>query len=167
MYSGGGQYSGGWVLWWVRVLLFGCQFSQGGEVGRAGAAGQAAGRRAEKGLAEGAQARKRAARLWWPLVLLLLSAHPTRAHHLSPHPSTHQPKPNNARPHTCLLPSLSFSSTLSPIPPIHLTPKQERERVGPELERAEDAITEQRREVGKLKRRVDEILDRSFAAFSK
>jgi hypothetical protein len=65
-----------------------------------------------------------------------------------------------------LLSSLPFPS-LSPLPPIHLTPKQERERVGPELERAEDAITEQRREVGKLKRRVDEILDRSFAAFSK
>ena len=44
---------------------------------------------------------------------------------------------------------------------------QEKERVAPELERAEDAITEQRREVGKLKRRIDEITDRSFAAFSK
>ena len=39
--------------------------------------------------------------------------------------------------------------------------------MAPELERAEDAITEQRREVGKLKRRIDEITDRSFAAFSK
>lgn len=44
---------------------------------------------------------------------------------------------------------------------------QESERVAPEVERAEDAITEARREVGKLKRRIDEILDRSFAAFSK
>lgn len=39
--------------------------------------------------------------------------------------------------------------------------------MAPEVERAEDAITEARREVGKLKRRIDEILDRSFAAFSK
>jgi hypothetical protein len=39
--------------------------------------------------------------------------------------------------------------------------------VAPELERAEDAITEARREAGKLKRAIDAILDRSFAAFSK
>lgn len=39
--------------------------------------------------------------------------------------------------------------------------------VAPELERAEAAITEQRREVARLKKRVDEIQDRAFAAFSK
>lgn len=39
--------------------------------------------------------------------------------------------------------------------------------MAPELERAEGAITEQRREVGRLKKRVDEIQDRAFAAFSK
>lgn len=44
---------------------------------------------------------------------------------------------------------------------------QENERVAPERERIEDAITEARREVAKLKRRLDEIVDRSFAAFSK
>ena len=48
-----------------------------------------------------------------------------------------------------------------------LLPLQEQERVAPELERAEDAITEARREVGKIKRRVDEIMDRAYAAFSK
>lgn len=45
--------------------------------------------------------------------------------------------------------------------------KEREEGVAPELERAEDAITEARREVGKLKKRIDEIMDRSFAAFSK
>ncbi len=44
---------------------------------------------------------------------------------------------------------------------------QEKERVAPERERVEDAITAARREVAKLKRRLDEVVDRSFAAFSK
>ncbi|KAL4421458.1 hypothetical protein ABPG75_010749, partial [Micractinium tetrahymenae] len=45
--------------------------------------------------------------------------------------------------------------------------EKEKERAAPEQERVEDAITEARREVAKLKRRLDEIVDRSFAAFSK
>lgn len=45
--------------------------------------------------------------------------------------------------------------------------EREKERVAPERERVEDAITEARREVAKLKRRLDEVVDRSFAAFSK
>lgn len=39
--------------------------------------------------------------------------------------------------------------------------------MSPELERSEEAITAAQREVGRLKRRIDEIADRAFAAFSK
>lgn len=61
-------------------------------------------------------------------------------------------------------PPMPFFDPL-PTPPFLL--RQERERVVPEQARVEDAITEARREVARIKRRVDEILDRSFAAFSK